>query len=52
MRKFEILPSLIEAPIVPDMPSMSHPAAGPVAEGADSDAEPVGAAEGQGAHVT
>jgi hypothetical protein len=50
--EIRILPSLIEAPIVPDMPSMSHPAAGPVAEGADSDAEPVGAAEGQGAHVT
>jgi hypothetical protein len=44
--EIRILPSLVEAPIVPDMPSMSHPAAGPVA--AETDVEPVGAAEGQG----
>ncbi|MBV9235842.1 MAG: hypothetical protein JOZ94_08425 [Xanthobacteraceae bacterium] len=50
--EIRILPSLIEAPIVPDMPSMSHPAARPVAEGADTDVEAVGAAEGQGARVT
>jgi hypothetical protein len=49
--EIRIFPSLIEAPIVPGMPNMSHRAAGPVAEGAETDVEPVGAAEGQGPHV-
>jgi hypothetical protein len=50
--EIRILPSLIEAPMVPDMPSTSRPSAGSVADGARTDVEPVGAAEGHGAHVT